>query len=92
MYAPMTNYSYSLIYASCNFLNVDDFIRYKSPRLRVMATYNLFSVEMDIFLIENLSSASFSKSFVRITQAQSTVSPLEYDQFNAGNEYFVASL
>lgn len=69
-----------------NFLNVEDFIRYKLPQLLVKATYNLLTVEIGIPFIEKSLLSSESNFSVKITQAALTVSPLEYDQFNAGNE------
>ena len=54
-------------------------------KCRVIATYNLFKVELEIPSEEKLSSERFSKLLVKITQAESTVSPLEYDQFMARN-------
>ena len=79
-------------YSSRISLKVEDRIKYKFPQLRVMATYNLFMVDSEIPFVENSSSASFSKLSVKITQAASMVSPLEYDQFIARNEYLAASL
>lgn len=82
---------YPMVYCFWNFLKVDAFIRYKSPRLRVIATYSLLSVEGFTLSGLNLSLSRLSRSSVKITQAESTVSPLEYDQLRAGNEYFPAS-
>ena len=73
------------MYESRIFLKVEKRIRYKLPRLRVIATYSLLRVTTEIRFVEKLSSANFSKSSVKITQAASTVSPLEYDQFIALN-------
>ena len=66
-----------MAYVFFNALNVDALIKYKLPQLRVSATYNLFMVETEIFFVENVSSASFSKLSVRITQIASMVSPFE---------------
>ena len=60
-------------------------MRYKSPLLLVIATYSLFSVDGGSFLAEKTSLSKSSSLSVNITQADFTVSPFEYDQFNAEN-------
>ena len=60
---------------------------YKFPFERVNATYSLFKVTVFSVEAENVSSIKFFVVPFKITHAASYVSPFEYDQFTALNEY-----